>query len=338
MVPTHMRSAKFLGDGKIALEEVPVPKPRPGEVLLKTSYCGLCGSDKRLFYRGAQVTPGHELTGVVVENGPEADIPLGTRVAVYIHRYCGQCKFCRVGETNRCIRPPGGLVGWQTPGGYAQYLVVPAANVIPLPPDISDAEGVLLLDTIGTAAYGIKQCMRYADSPARSHEAAVVGCGPLGLGSYLILSSLGWEAVYVYDPAQARMEVALSWGALPLAPDDDSYRSRFAVVVEASGHHAARELAMRLAEPGGAVLLLGENDNPWIIQPTPELRRKDCAYIRSYYFPISAATENMDLFRAQADRYRELLHPVVPLDALQEAFAEFAAGKTLKPLVKPNPE
>ncbi|MGC8837696.1 MAG: alcohol dehydrogenase catalytic domain-containing protein, partial [Anaerolineae bacterium] len=73
-----MRSARFLGEGKIAIEEVPVPRPGPGEVLLKTSYCGLCGSDKRLFYRGAQVTPGHELTGVVMENGPGADLSLGT--------------------------------------------------------------------------------------------------------------------------------------------------------------------------------------------------------------------------------------------------------------------
>jgi len=332
---SSMLAARFLGDGKIEIEELSIPEPGPGEVLLKTSFCGLCGSDKRLFHGGAKVTPGHEVTGVVVKNGPEADLPLGTRGAVYIHRYCGRCKFCQIGETNRCINA-GGLVGWQTPGGYAQYLVVPAANVIPLPPDISDAEGVLLLDTIGTAVYGIKQSMRHADSKARSKVAAVVGCGPLGLGSYLILSSLGWEDVYVYDPAENRLQVALSWGAKPLDPQDPAVKSQFAVVVEASGHHQARALAMSLVETGGSVLLLGENDNPWTITPSAEMRRKDCAYIRSYYFPIGAAAESMGLFRARAEQYRQLIAETVSLQGLQAAFADFVAGKTLKPLAKPN--
>ncbi|NLE77237.1 MAG: alcohol dehydrogenase catalytic domain-containing protein [Chloroflexi bacterium] len=335
MTQPTMLSARFLGEEKITLEEVPIPEPGPGEVLLRTSYCGLCGSDKRLYYRGAAVTPGHELTGTVAKNGPGVVAPLGQRVAVYIHRYCGKCKFCLVGETNHCSSA-GGLVGWQTPGGYAQYLVAPAANLIPLPDDISDAEGVLLLDTIGTAAEGIRKSMHNATSKARSQNAAVIGCGPLGLGSQLILSSLGWADVYVYDPAQPRLDVAVAWGGKAITPDAPAFRSSFGVVVEASGHHTARALAMSLVETGGSLLLLGENDNPWTITPSPELRRKDCAYIRSYYFPIGAAQANMDLLRARRTQYREMLTPIVPLEGLQAAFADFAAGKTLKPLVKPN--
>jgi threonine dehydrogenase-like Zn-dependent dehydrogenase len=332
-----MLSAKFLGNDKIEIIETPIPIPAPGEVLLKTRFCGLCGSDKRLFHRGTQITPGHELTATVLENGPGANAPVGQRVAVYIHRHCGQCKFCRAGETNRCFAHPGGLVGWQTPGGYAQYLTVPQANLIPLPADISDGEGVLLLDTIGTAAYGIKQCMHSANSTVRAGRAAVVGCGPLGLGSFLVMSSLNWAEVAVYDPAQPRMQVALDWGAAAIEPQDEALESQFGVVVEASGHPDARALAMKLVEPGGAVLLLGENDNPWTITPSPKLRRKDCAYVRSYYFPMTAVEANIDLLRVRRREYQQLIAQVLPLPDLQQAFEDFCAGKTLKPLVQPNP-
>ncbi|MEW5958449.1 MAG: alcohol dehydrogenase catalytic domain-containing protein, partial [Chloroflexota bacterium] len=247
------------------------------------------------------------------------------------------CKFCQAGETNRCFSQPGGLVGWQTPGGYAQYLLVPAANLIPLPADISEGEGVLLLDTIGTAAYGIKQCMYSASSSVRAGRAAVVGCGPLGLGSYLILASLAWPEVAVYDPAQNRMQVALEWGATALDPLDLANESQFGVVVEASGHLDARALAMNLVEPGGALLLLGENDNPWTITPTPKLRRKDCAYVRSYYFPLTAVEANLELLRARRPEYQQLISQVLPLQDLEQAFIDFCAGKSLKPLVQPNP-
>ena len=94
---------------------------------------------------------------------------------------------------------------------------------------------------------------------------------------------------------------------------------------------------MKLVEPGGAVLLLGENDNPWTITPTPKLRRKDCAYIRSYYFPWTAVEENMNLLRARRQEYRQLIAQVLPLRNLEQAFIDFCAGKSLKPLVQPNP-
>ena len=328
-------SAKFLGQDQVVVEEGAIPEPGPGEVLIRTSYCGLCGSDKRLFHNGARVTPGHELTGVVEKCGPGADVPLGTRAAIYIHRYCGVCDYCRAGETNRC-RNGGGLVGWQTPGGYAQYLLAPAANVIPLPPDITDAEGVLLLDTIGTAAYGIEVCMNAANSRVRSDRAAVIGCGPLGLGSLLVLQGLGWPHVGVVDPAEERRQIALSFGGEAVDPNDPAMEAHFGVVVEASGSIPGRMTAINLVEPGGAVLFLGESDLPMTVQETPKMRRKDCAYVRTFYFPINAAQKNMELFRAKAEQYRQMITPIVPLSGLEDAFKDFIAGKTLKPLVDPG--
>jgi threonine dehydrogenase-like Zn-dependent dehydrogenase len=335
MADPTMLKAVFQGGDKIEIVSAPIPEPAEGEVLLKTRYCGLCGSDKRLFHNGTQNTPGHELTGVVVKNGTGANASVGGRVAVYIHHYCGQCRFCRGGETNRCINVLGGQVGFNRPGGYAQYLTVPASCLIDLPQDISDAEGVLILDTIGTATYGVKYGLRTLDSQARSGKAAVVGLGPLGLGSFHILSSLGMDGnVYVYDPAPVRMAAALAWGAKAIEAAEIDSQGEFTMVVEASGQPAGRDLVFDLVEPGGCVVLFGQSPNPWTIQPHIKWRRKDFSIVHSFYFPIGLAAEFMDLFRARAAFYRQMISPIIPLEKLQEAFIDFCAGKTLKPLVK----
>lgn len=329
-----MRTSRFVGNDTIEITEAPIPQPGPGELLLRTSYCGLCGSEKRLFHNGARFTPGHEMTGTVVANGPGTTTPLGARGLLYIVRFCGTCKFCRAGETNRCLRMDG-LLGWQTDGGYAEYFVAPERDFVPLPDDISDAEGVLLLDTIGTTSYGIGYAMRCANSPARSDQAAVLGCGPLGLSAVLILKSLGWRTIAAFDPVMLRLDLARSWGASILDPADPTNHNRFGVVVEASGSHPGRDLALDLVETGGSVLLLGENDKPWPLPESPKWRRKDCAYVRSFYFPLSAIRTSADILRDRRDEYHQLMDRVYGLDQLEQAFREFVAGQSLKPLIRP---
>jgi threonine dehydrogenase-like Zn-dependent dehydrogenase len=332
-----MRKAVFIGQDKIEVREGPVPEPGPGEVLLKTRYCGLCGSDKRLFHNGTANTPGHELTGTVMKNGPGADAAIGARVALYIHHFCGQCRFCKTGETNRCVNVLGGQVGFNRPGGYAQYLTAPSSCLIPLPEDISDSEGVLLLDTIGTATYGIKYGLKTLNSKARGGKAAVVGLGPLGLGSLLILSTLGFNGqVFAFDPAPTRMRAARSWGAGEIEPGKISEQGDFTIVAEATGQQAGRDMVLDLVEPGGCVVLFGQSPNPWTVPVNIKWRRKDFALAHPFYFPIGMVGEFADIFRARAAEYREMITPIVPLERLEETFKDYCDGRNLKPLVKPS--
>ncbi len=331
-IPKKMRSANFLGGDRIEIVEKDVPVAGPGELLIRTSFCGICGSEKRLFHNGAKFTPGHEMSGVVAGKGPGTSMAVGTRGVTYIVRYCGTCKFCLAGETNRCLHMDG-LVGWQTHGGYAEYFTAPENVFVPLPDDVTDEEGVLLLDTIGTTLYGIRYASSCAVSPARSRKAAVLGCGPLGLSSVLILKSLGWEQISVFDPVKERLDIARSWGALPLASDDPGNTSQFGLVVEASGSHPGRDLSLDLVESGGSVLLLGENDKPWPLPESPKWRRKDCAHVRSFYFPLDAIPGHVDFLRSQRAAYHTLMDKTYPLEKLEHAFAEFCAGQSLKPLI-----
>jgi threonine dehydrogenase-like Zn-dependent dehydrogenase len=329
-----VKAARFLGQDKIEwIEEKKPALSADDDVIVKVTCCGLCGSDKRLFHNGASHIPGHEIAGVVYEAGPKASIQPGARVIVYIPIFCGTCKYCLAGETNRCQHIEG-LVGWQRNGGYAEYVKVPCRNVIPIPDDLTDTDGVLLLDTIGTAAHAIRLALNVRKTSSASDKALVIGCGPLGLGSILTFKAFGIDTVFASDPSDERLSIALEFGALPYRASGDQPESDFAIVIEASGSASGRKIGMYAVEPGGAFVVLGESNDPFVIQPTPALRRKDFYSIRSFYFSLNEVEANIDLYRKHQTAFQKLVSKVVPLEQLEETFVEFCQGKTIKPFVR----
>src|SRR5699024_164783 len=192
-----MKAANFLGENKINIVEKEAPHLEfENDVIVEVNCCGLCGSDKRLFREGAKHTPGHEISGTIYKKGKDVKLRIGQRVIIYIPIYCGKCKFCEVGNTNQCQNIKE-LVGWQRSGGYAEYVKVPEQNVIPIPDDISDEDGVLLLDTIGTAAHAVRLAMPTLKN--KEENTLVIGCGPLGLGMILVLKAFGFNNIFATD-------------------------------------------------------------------------------------------------------------------------------------------
>lgn len=317
------RVARFEGDGVVRIEERPLPPLADGLVRLAVTRCGLCGSDKRLLRSGASQVPGHEIVGVVTAvGGGISDLAVGARCAVYIPLFCGRCDNCTAGWTNRCSELAQ-LVGWQYDGGFAEHVDVPSRNLIPIPDDLSDDLAVLVLDTVGTAAHALRQ----AQALHPGGRVLVVGCGPLGLGTIIVASALGFDHVAAIDPAPARFAAARALGAS--VADDAPYD----VIVEASGASAARQRIMELVNPGCAVLMLGESDEPWLLPATPSWRRNDAFYIRTFYFPLRDVLENFAILRSCKDQLATLIDVRAPLDDLQAVFEDFTAGKTLKPLI-----
>jgi threonine dehydrogenase-like Zn-dependent dehydrogenase len=319
-----MHAARFLGEGRIAIEPTTEPEPGAGEVLLLVSACALCGSDLRPLRQGWPVTPGHEILGVVEAPGH----PLhGRRALVYIPAFCGRCAQCAAGDTHLC--PTAELIGWQRPGGYAEALAVPRQCLIPVPDDIPDRLAPLLLDTIGTAAHGVRQAMRLV----QPGPALVIGAGPIGLGALLVLRGLGFGPLAVVEPADYRAAFAAGLGVERLDAAAAAAR-RFPVVVEAAGKDPARQLALEAVAPRGVVVQLGES-NAWSIAETRAIRRKDFFLVRSFYFPIADVAANLGLLRDAADDYARLVDATAPLEELEALFAAFARGERLKPLLVP---
>lgn len=315
-----MKAAKFEGEGRISVVEAPLPQVAAGEVLLRVVACSLCGSDLRPWRQGWPMTPGHEVFGVVQQPGHARH---GQRCLAYIPVWCGQCPECHAGQNHLC-RHARELIGWQRPGGYAQFMAVPQQCLLPVPDDIPDHLAPLLLDTIGTAGHGVRLARRIVDRG----RVLVLGAGPIGLGGLLVLQHFGFEQVDVFDPNPFRRGIAASLGGVPLEaiPKDAAYD----LVLECSGKDAGRQSALEAVRALGAVVQLGESD-AWQIQETKAIRRKDFYCIRSFYFPIGEYAENVEILRRGRARFERLVDAQVPLEGLSTLFAQFAAGDRIKP-------
>ena len=127
------------------------------------------------------------------------------------------------------------------------------------------------------------------------------------------------------------LHIAQSFGAKAHPVGDTS--KRFALIMECSGAHAARNLGIELVLPRGALVLVGENAAPWTIEEGKVFRRKDFYMIRTFYFPIADFEPNVELLRRYKDEYRVLVDGEFGLSSLPENFARFAKGELIKPVL-----
>jgi len=195
-------------DTPLVIAEIPQPEPRPGEVLVKVSACGVCGSDRFLQKGGFQSTlpivPGHEASGVVA-GGTVAAFPIGTRVALYYLRHCGQCRYCRTGRENVCRSVQ--RMGVDFNGAMAEYVTLPAANLVPIPATVNDISAAVVTDSLGTPLHAL----RMAEAKA-GDVVLVIGIGGIGSSAIQIAKLLGARAIAA-SRSEAAAEVADAMGA-----------------------------------------------------------------------------------------------------------------------------
>ena len=197
------------------------------------------------------------------------------------------------------------LIGWNRPGGYAEYVPVPENCLLPVPDDIEDSLAPLLLDTIGTSGHAVRFVSRVVP-PQEAGPVLVTGAGPVGLGVVLALR----EPRLRRHPCRRSERGAACRSRNPLARRrirSATPRKRFALIMECSGAHAARNLGIELVLPRGALVLVGENAAPWTIEEGKVFRRKDFYMIRTFYFPIADFEPNIALLRRYKDEYRVLV-------------------------------
>ena len=141
-----MRVWQVAGPGRLERARRPVPQPAPEEILVRVLACGVCRTDLHvrdgdLPPHRPNVVPGHEAVGRVAQTGTAAAAQwsVGQLVGVpWLRHVCGRCRFCLRGDENLC--PESTYTGWDADGGYAEYVVVPAAFAYELPPDYDELE------------------------------------------------------------------------------------------------------------------------------------------------------------------------------------------------------
>jgi threonine dehydrogenase-like Zn-dependent dehydrogenase len=270
-----MTGAWLPGDRSVVLREVPVPRPRAGQVLLRMRASTICGSDLRAIYRGHvgpepydDVIAGHEPCGEVVEAPHGSRLAIGDRVVVYHIVGCGRCRDCRAGSYITCSAsyPDKLAYGYQRDGGHADYLLAEEQSCLPLPDELSFVDGACVACGFGTAYEAILRaqvCGRDA--------VLVTGLGPVGLAAGLLAKAMGADRVIGTDVSPARMALARSVQAVDdVVPGDGGgdgvvdqvlqlTRGRGCeVAVDCSGSAAARTVALRASRADGRVVLVGE--------------------------------------------------------------------------------
>ena len=243
--------------GPLRLVERPVPEPAADELLVRVEVCGVCRTDLHvaegdLAPRRARVVPGHEVVGHVVERGAAVrDGPAeGARVGVaWLHRACGACRFCAREAENLCVAPI--FTGWDVDGGYADYLVVPAAFAHPLPegPDAAEMAPLLCAGIIGYRAY-----VRSGVPPGEP-----LGLYGFGGSAHIVLQlarHLG-HPVYVVSRGEAHRSLARELGATWVGDSGDVPPTplRAAIVFAPAGEVVPE--ALGAVDRGGVVAVAG---------------------------------------------------------------------------------
>lgn len=197
----------------LRIQEIPTPVPAADEVLVQTKVCGIDGTDLKLL-DGFGYTPelpfimGHEIAGVVSEVGSGVtDFKPGDRVIVYNFLICGKCFFCLTHREQLCINMRGVMGVLNANGGYAEYVKVPARQLVRLPENVSWADGAICCDAGLTALHALER------SRLRLGETVVIiGIG--GVGSFLTqLASLAGAHIIAVDRAATRETWAYENGA-----------------------------------------------------------------------------------------------------------------------------
>ncbi|HEX6329796.1 MAG TPA: L-threonine 3-dehydrogenase [Actinomycetota bacterium] len=348
-----MRALRKTSKGPGAdLVDLSIPEPGEGEVLVRVHAASICGTDLHIYdwnewaegrIPRVPMTFGHEVAGWVEAVGPEVHhLQPGSFVAVETHIACGQCSPCRTGRAHICRNLR--ILGVDTDGAFAEYVVVPAANAWIVGEGIHP-DHASVMEPFGNAvhaAFGTEGGEDLLTNPV-----AVLGCGPIGLFAVAIARALGAWKVFAVEPNPDRRTLAGKMGAdLLIDPrTDDPVETVLRetdgegaeVVLEMSGNATAIDQGTRMVARGGRMSLLGLPDGPVTLDLNDQVIFKEARILgitgREMFRTWQQTTTLLSTGRVD-------ISPVIthrlPLDRFDEAFQTAASGHAAKVIMFPN--
>lgn len=220
MIAMRLHKVAAAETSPLVMEQIPLPEPGAGEVLVRVSACGVCHTDLHLVEGEITparypIVPGHQVVGTICQTGSGvSDTRIGERVGLpWLYAACGKCGFCLRGEENLC--PNAMFTGLHVDGGFAEYVVAKAAYLLRLPESLSDLEAAPLL-CAGIIGY---RSLRKAEVQA-GDRVGLVGFGASAHLALPVARQWGCE-VYVITRSKHHRAHALEWGACWAGGMDD---------------------------------------------------------------------------------------------------------------------
>lgn len=279
-MPT-MKAARWHARHDVRVEDVPIPRAGPGELLLRVSWCGICGTDLEEYRDGpvvvpvdrpnpltgqcAPVTLGHEFAGEVVDMGPGVTgFAIGDRVVPDVSLFCGDCHFCRRHQYALCLS--WAAIGLHGDGGLAEYAKVPARTCGHLPDAIGDAEAALI-ETTEVAVRAVRHA-----GVGLGDSVAIVGDGAVGLITAQVARAAGASTVVLLGHRAQRLDVGRRLGVdAALDTTDPSWAAAVRdltdglgtdVAIECAGRPTAIDDSIGVTRKGGRIVLLAVLGTP----------------------------------------------------------------------------
>ena len=248
-----MKAAVYYSNSDVRLQELTLPVPENGGILIRTACCGVCVADTMEWYniKKAPVVLGHEATGTIAEiQGQAGDLQPGDRVFVHHHIPCLTCDACRQGHFTVCNT-------FRTtrydPGGFAEYFAATtrhaAIDTLKLPDHVGFDEGTLI-EPLACVIHAVRRLFIAPD-----HHVAIIGAGAIGLLFLQALEAYGLRNIAVFERDAWRLQRAHELGADAYSAFEKRHIACFDRVLVIAKDIGAMELGLSLAAPGAEVLL-----------------------------------------------------------------------------------
>lgn len=316
----------------IRIDEVPVPEPGPGQVLVEVHACGICASDLHVV---AGATPagelpqvlGHEAAGDVAAVGEGVtDWRIGDRVLVLPAWPCGRCPYCVGGRENLCraLRVPGVDVD----GAQAQYTLADHRVLTHVPRSVPVEQAAILVDAVATPYHALKRA-----GVTQGSRVAIVGLGGLGMHAVQLAKLAGAATVIGIDIDPVNLERAEDWGADAVVDASDGKPARrvrelteggVGKAIEFVGRNETIDQAIKMLAPGGRAVAVGLTPEKLETLPSALLVSNELEVVGSFGSTMQDVNELVDLLDAgRLDLTRSVTH-TYELDGFTDALRQLA--------------
>src|SRR5258707_9682300 len=347
-MPSTMKALRKMHAARgLSFENAPVPSIGPGEVLVRVRAASICGTDLHIYGwdRWSQgrikppVTLGHEFCGVVEKVGSDVEaVKTGDFVSAEMHVNCGHCHQCRVGEAHICQNLK--IIGIDQDGAFAEFVKIPAANIIKLDPAIPERYGAIL-DPLGNAVHTVLA------GPIAGRTALGTGWGPIGFMSISVAKVCGRSTGFATETNEQRRAMAKKMGAdvvlNPAAEDavakilGETNSTGVDVLLEMSGNPTPIKQGFKAMRAGGRASLLGIPTENVPLDFVNDVIFKGATvqgiYGRRMYETWGQMTA---LLKAGRLNLEPLLDERASLDKFESAFTLLQSGLAGKILLYPN--
>lgn len=322
-----MRAVRLAAAGQPVVDaDIPVPSYGPGDVLVRVRAAGICHSD--VHYRAGRsrveplpLTLGHEVAGEIAAVGAEVlTHHVGDAVCLHYLVTCGSCADCHAGREQFCAT--GLMLGHFTDGGWAEYIVVPARNAVPLPPNVPFEHGAVMMCSSATSLHALRK-----GRLAVGETVLIVGAGGLGMSAVQLANALGAATVIAVDRDAGKLALAEQFGAQTvmaagLTPDEVVAHVRAMtagrgadVALELVGHPDTMRISLQCLAPMGRAVIVGLSDVPMSVDSYRDLIGREAELIGSNDHLLSELYELTEMAtRGQLD-LRPIVTDTVPLNA-----------------------